>query len=402
MRWLRPTFFFGSCVSLLVAAACGDDDNTVRPRLDGGVDATVGDADVDGGGPLACGAMIPSTYDSPTYETNAAQELALRKAFDDFLKPFRDNETALTPDAGGTFTPLTKAQLETLYGAGTPSVKSVTTAYYQAKVAAWIAEYEAAAADGTYTPVDPPDTNDKGGSYGRWVFNGRGLDLKQAIEKGSYNAAFYNHAVSIITSGTPTVGTVDRLVAAFGAHPSFPNNQNAQQNKDVNAAGYAARRDSKDAANPGPYQKAKKALITAKAAITAGERCNADRDAALKAFLAEWEKSQLATVIYYFNDIITKLSGADPDYPAVLHAYGEAVGFIAGFKTIPQERRIVTDAQIDSLLQKSFAADGQPVEAYKLKTNPVAGASQLQQVINDIKAIYGFSDAEVESFKKNY
>ena len=67
-----------------------------------------------------------------------AQELALRKAFDDFLKPMKDNETGLTPDAGGTFTALTKAQLEALYTGGNPSVKSVTTPYYQAKVTTWL------------------------------------------------------------------------------------------------------------------------------------------------------------------------------------------------------------------------------------------------------------------------
>ena len=55
-----------------------------------------------------------------------------------------------------------------------------------------------------------------------------------------------------------------------------------------------------------------------------------------------------------------------------------------------------------NIAQRVFAADGAPIEAYKLKTSSVEAATRLQQAINDIKGIYGFSDAEVEAFKTNY
>ena len=121
-----------------------------------------------------------------------------------------------------------------------------------------------------------------------------------------------------------------------------------------------------------------------------------ERDAALKIFLHEWEKSSYATVIYDFNDITARLIASTLDYGPVLHAYGEAVGLIAGFKTIPQDRRVITDAQIDSLLQKIFAPDGGQVEVHKVKTNAVEATAHLRDAITDIKGIYGMSDAEVD------
>jgi hypothetical protein len=392
-RALGIVFLAASGASLAISAACGEDTGLVRPRLEGGAGDPTG---IEAG--TSCNVTFPGTYESPTFETNAAQELLLRKDFDAFLAPMRGVESQL--DAGAA-TPVTKAQLDVLYTADNPSVKTATTSYYQAKVEAWLASYETALTDGAYVP-DAPSAAEKGGTLGGWVFDPTGLDLHQAIEKGSYPAAFYNQAVALIAAGSLTVGSIDRLVALFGAHPSFPNDPNASQNKDVNAAALAAHRDSKDAANPGPYQRIRSALIKARAAVAAGDPCTAERDATLKIFLSEWEKSNYATVIFDFNDIIAKLSAAAvSDYAPILHSYGEAVGLISGFKSIAQGRRIITDAQIDGLLEKVFAADGNPVAAYTLKTNAVQAAAQLQQAISDIKGIYAFSDADVEAFKKD-
>jgi hypothetical protein len=389
----------GTSAVVLAAAACGEDEAVVRARVDAGPPVAVatdgGDASVS-----ACGAVIPATYESPTFETNAAEELLLRKALDDFMAPMKAVETALGAD-GGAPAPFSEAQLKALYAAGSPSLKTITTAYFQARVDAWLTAYEAALADGAYQPA-VPDGVDKGGVLGKYVFDANGLDLRQAIDKGSYGAAFYNHAVALIASGTVTVGTIDRLIAAFGAHPSFPNNHNAPQNKDVNAAGYAARRDSKDAANPGPYQRAKAAAIRAKATTEAGSPCNVERDAAIAAFLGEWERSNYATVVFYANDTITKLSASTPDYAALLHNYGEIFGFVAGFKTVLSTRRIITDAQIDGLLQRMLAPEGSAIQAYRLKTDPIQAATAMQQLMGDIKTIYGFTDAEIERFKTNF
>ncbi|MBL8613250.1 MAG: hypothetical protein JNL38_38270 [Myxococcales bacterium] len=387
-------------VPMVLALACGDDTQVTLPK-DGGADATLSaetgptpDAAVDAPA-STCGIVIPTTYDSPQYDQNAADELALRARFDALTQPMKDIESALA-DAGAP-PALTAAQLRALDIAGTPNLKGVTTASYQAKVDAWFDDYEAGLGAGAYTPADPPTT---GGSYGKYIMNARGVDLRQAIEKGLYVAAFYNHALAAVAAGAPTEATVDKLVAAWGAHPSFQNNQNATQNKDVNSAGYAARRDSKDPLKPGPYQRGKAALIKAKASIAAGAKCNADRDAALKAFFAEWEKATYATVVFYYADIVAKLSVGSPDYPGILHSWGESLGFVAGFKGLPQDKRIITDAQIDALLAKTYGAD--PIQGYKLVTASIEAAGKLTSATADIKAIYGFSDAEMESFKKNF
>ena len=380
-----------AAAAVAVAAACSDDEGLVRDRTDGSASSSVLDSS------SSCGITIPSTYDSPTFETNAAQELALRQQLDAFLAPMVTVETQLAADAGAT--PVTRAQLDALWSAGSPSVKTTTSAYYQAKIAAWLTAYGTAVTDGAYV-ADVPDGGDQGGALGGYIFDGYGVDLHQAIEKGSYAAAFYNQAVSLIAIGPITTGTIDRLVASFGASPAFPNNDNAAQNRDVLAAAYAARRDSKDVANPGPYQRIRAALIKAKASVEAGSKCDADRDVALDVFLKQWEIATYASVVFDFNDIIAKVSASD--FPGALHSYGEAVGFISGFKTIAPSRRIITDAQIDNLLQQIYAADGAPVEAYKLKTTPFDAVSRLQAGIGVIKGIYAFTDAQIMSFQQNF
>src|SRR6185312_13584767 len=110
-----------------------------------------------------------------------------------------------------------------------------TSTYDQAKVDAWLGAYEVAVAAGPYSPLDVPDGGSKGGTLGSWVFDPTGIDLHQVIEKSSYGATFYNEAAALIAAGTLTVGSIDRLVADFGANPAFPNDPNASQNKDVNA-----------------------------------------------------------------------------------------------------------------------------------------------------------------------
>lgn len=407
MRTFRFVVLATVAASALTALACGDDDNAPRVRPDGGVttsDAGV-DADTDGS-TTACGITVPATYEAPDYATNAGVELAARQAFDAFLKPMKDFETGSLD--GGAPPAVTATELAAKFSAGTPSVRGITSVYYQGRVNGWINDYEPASAGGAYTPSDPPPmqggklANNAGTSV--WVFNPRGIDLRQAIEKGLFNAAFYAHALEITKPGAEiTPATIDRLVAAFGAHPSFQNDHLAAQNKDVNAAGYAARRDSKNPAKPGPYQRAQKALITAKAAAAAGEKCVADRDKAIADFLLEWEKSQYATVVYYSNDMANKLAANPQDPGAILHAHGEVVGFVAGFRTLDPTRRKITDAQIDALLAKLYTPEGAPPEAYKMMTGNLAEVTaNLTGIISEIKSIYGFSDAEIVDFKVNF
>lgn len=416
--------FLGTAVLALVltAVACGDDDVAVAPKNDGGTPDVVV-ADTGGGGDGAttdggstCGLTLPADYTSAAYETNAKTELDLRTAFSAFLKPMGDNEAVVqSGDAGA---PITKATLAALWQAGTPNVKSMTTTYWATRVDGWLAGYETASAAGSMDTAmaavitqgsNPPAS---GGFYGRFAYDGSLIDLKQGIEKGTFTAGFFNHATGIVAAGGLTEASTDRLLAAWGAHPSFQNSHvendagTTSANRDINSAGYAARRTKKDG-TPGPYTRAKAALIKAKAAIAAGSKCNADRDAALKDFFLEWEKATYATVVFYFSEIVTKL-GTPPltsdatAWTGIFHSHGECIGFLGGFKQTPQAYRKITDAQIDGLLSKALVPEGGAAKIVELKTNTAASVISLNGVLADIKTIYGFTDEEMTSFKTVY
>lgn len=394
-----------------IAVACGDDDALVRTRPDGGTsDAIAADGETDTG--PACSIQLPTDYLSAAFETNAKLELDLRTAFSAFLAPMAANETAIQAEAGaGTI--ITKAQLDTLWSGGNPSVKSITTPYWQTRIDGWLKNYEEATGAGPFTlpnsgDAPPPD----GGTYQRFAYNPAMICLKQAIEKGSYTAAFFNHAAGIVVAGNLTEASIDRLVAAWGAHASFQNNHIVDAGataatRDVNSAAYAARRTPKDG-KEGPYTRAKAALIKAKATIAAGATCNADRDQAIKEFFLEWEKATYATVVFYFADILAKVQPTAPAHTDTVawtnlfHSHGECIGFIAGFKQTPQAYRRITDAQIDTLLQKALLPEGGPSSILQLKSAPATAAISLNGALADIKTIYGFTDEEMTSFKQVY
>jgi hypothetical protein len=86
----------------------------------------------------------------------------------------------------------------------------------------------------------------------------------------------------------------------------------------------------------------------------------------------------------------------------IFHAHGECIGFIAGFKQTPQAYRKITDAQIDTLLQKALLPEGAASSILQLKSAPATAAISLNGALADIKTIYGFSDEEITSFKQVY
>lgn len=337
---------------------------------------------------------LPGSYDSPSYDTNTVVERDVRTRFKAFLQPMRDAEAnlAIKPTA---------AELTALYEAGSPSLRSLSSSYYQTKVDALIAAF-AAAAGNTWTPTAPP--SGPGGKYGANIFSADGTDLRQAIEKGLFAAAFYRHALTLLDAPI-TESTIDRSIASFGAHASFPGDTAAAQNPDEFSAAYAKRRDKRDPQNPGVYLRFKNAAIQARAAIAAGDGCIAERDQALQAMRGEWERALAATTIYYFNDTIKKLSATAPtaaDLAAGLHGYGEGVGFIHGFRTLPAQQRIITDAQIDDFLSLVGAPSSGSVTSYRLVTDPASELPKLSLGIQRLATIYGFSAQQVEDFKTNF
>ena len=92
----------------------------------------------------------------------------------------------------------------------------------------------------------------------------------------------------------------------------------------------------------------------------------------------------------------------DSDKAASLHAYGECVGFVHGWRTIPQGYKTITDAEIDEILTLLNAPVDATPTSYKFISDPLNELPKLTQVIQKLKTRYQFSDQEIEDFKKNW
>jgi hypothetical protein len=375
---MKNSIFSLSKTALLVIGVCGlfaacdnDDDVTKQPLV------------------------IPTTYDGATFDANTTTQKAVTaqlKAITDEAKKGRVNGTSVS-----------KSTLDNLFTTGTPSLKSVSTTYYAGKLegeTGWLAEL-AKASGGTYTPGVPTG---EGGTFGGYLFDENGLEMEQLIEKGQFGAVLYKHATELL-SGTITPATVDQVMAILGTNPTFPSSNDATKHAKPDAfmAVYAARRDKND--GNGFYSQLKNNFIKLQAATKAGADYKQEQDEAIAAIKLTWEKVNAATVINYCHAVTTtmsKTSPTDAEKAAALHAYGECVGFIHGWRTIAQDQKKITDAQIDEILTLlNASATGTPT-SYKFITDPVNELAKLTQVIDKLKTIYGFTTAEIEDFRKNW
>jgi ribosomal protein L20 len=334
---------------------------------------------------------VPTTYESTNYESNASTELAVRSNLSALVSKMQ---------VGRTGTKVSESELLALFNAANPSLKSITTSYYAEKTPVWLAEL-AKASGGTFNPTTAPAGN--GGVYGGYLFDENGLEMEQVVEKGLFGAALYNHALTVIKSNTIAASDIDRLVAIFGAHPSFQNSDAVAQNKDVFSAKYAARRDKND--GKGFYTSIKTNLITAKTAIEKGQNYNQDRDKALSDFRYNWEKSNMATVINYLSFTISKLNksnATDTDKASALHAYGEAVGLVHGWKGVSANDKAISDAELDQILELMNVPKNGAATSYKFVTEPFTQLPKLQSAIDKLKEIYKFSTQEIIDFDYNW
>ena len=78
-----------------------------------------------------------------------------------------------------------------------------------------------------------------------------------------------------------------------------------------------------------------------------------------------------------------------------MHAYAEGVGFAHGFRNI--DRKMMTNAQIDAVLALLQAPAGATPQSHRFLTEPDL-LDDLQTIITTIQGVYGFTDAEVQSF----
>lgn len=350
-------------LTLLFTACSNDDDN--NPALN-----------------------VPENYDGSNFESNATvelQKLSELSALSSTMKAGRTEGTQVAEsEMLSAFSPL----------------EAITTSYYAGRIKGWFPVL-AAASGNTFDYTTAP--NNDGGVLGGYLFSPEGVEIEQLVEKGLFGAALYNHALTVKNTANFSAADVDKLVAIYGAKPTFANTDKTGDDKDIFAAKYAARRDKND--SEGLYRKAQAALIRAQAAAKAGENFNSERENAINDFLMYWEKSNAATVINYLHSTASKLSQTEvspEDVGSALHAYGEAVGFLHGWRTLPAGERIITDAEIDEILVLMLAPQNATATSYLLAQAPFETLPQLTEAIEKLQGIYGFSDQEVEDFRKNW
>lgn len=336
---------------------------------------------------------IPDSYDGSAFASHAATELAVQEQLGTLVAAIKAGR-----DASNT---VSANSLTVAYNNGAPSLSELTTAYYRPLIEGWFPQIEAAS--GNAYDVDNAPAGE-GGVLGGYLLEENGLELEQVVEKGGFGAILYNHAVALM-SGEITTATPDQLVATFGAHPDFANSNNGDlhDNPDRAMATYAARRDPAD--GTGFYTTLRDAFIKLQAAVQAGEDYTAERDEALATIQENWEKANAATVINYLYAAIDKLSVEDPtgdQIGSALHSYSEGVGFLHGWKGIDPAYRMITDDQIDELLVLMNAPAGETPSSYLLFTDSFNELAELEQAIEQLQTIYGFTDAQLESFKFNY
>lgn len=339
---------------------------------------------------------VPANYDSANFRSDVATANSLRIQLNTLVNEAKRGRIVTNTVLATT--------LEQLYTTSNPSLRDATTVYYNGLLSGtsgFFAEL-ALASGNAYTPGTPTGN---GGVYGGYLFDENGLELEQLIEKGLFGALNYYQA-HLLLQGTVSQAVLNQVLALYGAHPDFANTPTAANatNPDVFMANYAARRSDVNDANS-LYNQMKKAFITAQAAIKAGESRLAERNAALADIRLLWEKVNAATVINYCHSVISTMSQTAPtdaQKAAALHAYGECVGFLHGWRQLPADSKRISDAQIDELLTLLLAAPGTTPESYKFITEPGTQLPKLQDVIGRLQTIYGFTNAEIESFRNNW
>lgn len=342
--------------------------------------------------------QIPASYSSANYDAHTTAEYGVRSQLATLGTYMKQPETAPSII-------LTEAQLNTVFtsSSGFPSLAELTPEYFEAIIVDELFPEIASSSGNTYDPFMGA-TATVGGVYGNRLLNRRAKESLQEVEKGLFEAALYNHFLTL-TQEELTVETVDRMIAIYGAHPNFPNTNTAANTPTPDAflALYAARRDKNDGS--GFYTRTRDQFIRLKAAIEGGPAFTAERDDAIEKLKEIIESGVMATAIYYGHAATSKLTSSNPEattYSGALHDLGEAVGFVHGWRAVPQEHRTITNAQIDEILELLLAPAGTESSMYLFITdtfNTVPNILAYQEILQDI---YGFTDAEMEDFKQNW
>lgn len=327
--------------------------------------------------------VIPTAYDASQFEANTSAQRTVLTHLADLTAEMQEGRIGTKVDAN-------------VMSSNYTIVKDQTTSYYDNVLQPVMTELVEISGGQRF---DPNGT--QGGVYGSYLFNKYGLENEQLVEKGLFGAALYNHATKIAQN--PDETTADKMLAIMGTTPDFPNSNNGNNvtNPDRFMANYIARRDKND--GNGFYTNIQSNFIKLQAAAKGGSNFNTERDEAIEAIFDNWEKANAATTINYLHGVINKLSATNLDEATVssaMHSFGEAVGFLHGFKTI--ERKQITDAQIDETLTLMNVTPGETPTTLNILSSPVTELIKLQQAITKLQEIYGFTDQQIEDFKKNW
>jgi len=337
---------------------------------------------------------VGNTYLSSTYQASTLNEQAIILQMSNlaaYMKTSQVSGTVLSLDA-----------LNALYLAGDTSLSAVSQPYFRDQIDRSNGFFSnlAEASGGTYILGAPQG---QGGVFENRLFDENGLEYLEVIDKGLYAAALYNRALNFMTNSM-TQADLDRIVCLFGSNPSFPNSGSSNVSApDRFMSNYAARRDKND--GQGYYTQFKNAAILAQAQIAAGSSYSAEVTNSVGKMRTAWEKASAATAINYCHSTISALSTTNPSNAAIasgLHAYAECVGFIHGWKGIPQQSKIITNTQIDELLLSLNAPFNQVPSSYLFVTDAANQLPKIQGVISRLQEIYSFSSSEIEDFKKNW
>lgn len=356
--------FVSLFVAALLLSACSDDPSSPAPQL-----------------------QVPSVYDTTTFSASTVLESN--------LKADVNGITAVLKSARVSGVRINQGDIASFRD----RLRSSLVNDYRQRFDNYINE-AVKASGGSYDWTKSPVENGDGGVYGAYLFEEHGLELEQLVEKGMFSAALYHQAVQLMDADV-TATTIDRILSLWGAHPSFPNSDRRTVNPDRLSAAYAARRDKAD--GNGFYSTISRELIRAQAAAKAGSSFNAEKADALTKVRRAWEESIMATVINYGYSVISKLAAANPsdaDRSSAMHAYGEMVGFITGWRGIPQKK--ISDGQIDELLIKLRAPASGDWRCYEFWQQPSSTLTDIESVMNSLQSIYGFSNSQMEDFRQNW
>lgn len=224
-------------------------------------------------------------------------------------------------------------------------------------------------------------SNDGNSSY---LFDSRGIEHIQLIEKGLMGAIFYYQATSVYMGddkmdvdnseveegkGTAMQHHWDEAYGYLGVTTDFPDDRD-----NVRFWGkYAVGRD----ALIGVAEDLSYALRKGRAAIDAKDYDA--RDEAIKTARAKWELVSAATAIHYINDALNNMT----DDAIRNHALSEAHAFIGNL--LYNEDKLISQAQIDDIRSNMIGYN-----LYEVTT------SGLQSARDELAQIYDLEDVKTD------